>query len=712
LTREEELFETSRDAVYSRPLLRAMAEQEGLIEIFGNTVGLSSSAMKALERIYRRRVSLAQITTPELIRSLVDASVETGRQVGALVHRSGAIDYVVVGDAQRLMLPDMGRLRAREGRFRGLRLIHTHVRGEALSRDDLVDLTRLRLDLVAVVHLAPNGDPRSFTYAHNAIPERHGSRSVEPASTRVGSLIVGGSLASNDTGDSVNEGGNDLDARAGNRSFDEPIDHAVEESVEPTSPRAALPYRVVGPIPLSSVAEVDFGRLMADLEAQFASQLATREVRGKDGRAILVHVAENRRREGALSAMEVSDWSLRELTELSRTAGVSVVDAVTQLRPSLDPAYVLGKGKLEDVVLRAIDLDADVLIFDHNLTPAQAANIAKFSDLRVIDRSQLILDIFAQRAESKDGKLQVELAQLKYNMPRLAQKDDSLSRLTGGIGGRGPGETKLEIGRRRAKERVSHLEAQLKKLAEHRKERRKQRSRARIPTIAIVGYTNAGKSSLLNAMTESRVLAEDKLFATLDTRSRVLRAGWAGHGEREVVVTDTVGFIRNLPKDLFSAFRSTFEETEGADLLLHVIDASDKAYAEHIRTTEEVLKDLELDHIERVLVFNKADQITLLRARELQAEYPHALVLSALEMESLRSLFATLRERLMPRWAEVARGPDLTPSDEAWMNERVADPNQEDNASSLEELLARTGRAPKRRREGLTGTTIPEEGNQ
>jgi GTPase len=683
-----------------------MAKQEGLIEIFGNTVGLSSSAMKALERIYRRRVSLAQITTPELIRSLVDASVETGRQVGALVHRSGAIDYVVVGDAQRLMLPDMGRLRAREGRFRGLRLIHTHVRGEALSRDDLVDLTRLRLDLVAVVHLAPNGDPRSFTYAHNAVPDRQGSRNVSRSSTRVGSLIVGGSLASTNAGGSIDEG--EKEALAGVRPFEE----ASEASVEPTSPHAALPYRVIGPMPLSSIAEIDFGRLMADLEAQFASQLATREVRGKDGRAILVHVAENRRREGALSAIEVSDWSLRELTELSRTAGVSVVDAVTQLRPSLDPAYVLGKGKLEDVVLRAIDLDADVLIFDHNLTPAQAANIAKFSDLRVIDRSQLILDIFAQRAESKDGKLQVELAQLKYNMPRLAQKDDSLSRLTGGIGGRGPGETKLEIGRRRAKERVSHLEAQLKKLAEHRKERRKQRSRARVPTIAIVGYTNAGKSSLLNAMTESRVLAEDKLFATLDTRSRVLRAGWAGHGEREVVVTDTVGFIRNLPKDLFAAFRSTFEETEGADLLLHVIDASDKAYAEHIRTTDEVLKDLELDHIERVLVFNKADQITLLRVRELQAEYPHAIVLSALEMESLRPLLTTLRQRLMPRWAEVARGPDLTPSDETWMGERGADPNLEDNASSLEELLARTGRALKRRRGELTSPTMPEEGNQ
>ena len=258
---------------------------------------------------------------------------------------------------------------------------------------------------------------------------------------------------------------------------------------------------------------------------------------------------------------------------------------------------MLGKGKLDDVIVRAMQLDAEMLIFDRNLTPVAGRRaIAKKSDLKVIDRTQLILDIFAQRAESKDGKLQVELAQLKYTMPRLAQKDDSLSRLTGGIGGRGPGETKLEIGRRRAKERVSAPRGAAEEArSSSASSAARKRTRDGVPTVAIVGYTNAGKSTLLNTLTGADVLAEDKLFATLDTRSRMLKVGWAGYGDREVVITDTVGFIRDLPKDLFAAFRATFEEAADADLLLHVVDASDDAKDEHIETTEKVLAELELD---------------------------------------------------------------------------------------------------------------------
>ncbi len=347
------------------------------------------------------------------------------------------------------------------------------------------------------------------------------------------------------------------------------------------------PYQITGPVPIAR-AEVDVLRLMSDLESEFARQSRAREVRAKDGRAILVHVAAKTSGAGALARAEES---VRELRELARTAGVEVADTIIQVRERVDPKTVMGQGKLNDVILRAAELDAETLIFDRNLSPAQASAIAKQSDLKVIDRSQLILDIFAQRAESRDGKLQVELAQLKYSLPRLAQKDDALSRLTGGIGGRGPGETKLEIGRRRAKEKVSHLESQLKELAKQRAQRRRKRTRGEVPTVAIVGYTNAGKSTLLNTMTGATVLAENKLFATLDTRSRTLRVGWAGYGDREVVVTDTVGFIRDLPKDLFAAFRATFEEAADADLLLHVVDASDAAKDEHMATTHKVLED-------------------------------------------------------------------------------------------------------------------------
>jgi GTP-binding protein HflX len=532
------------------------------------------------------------LTTPELTRALAAVSLETGRQVGVLVHRSGQVDSVIVGDAGKLMLPDIGRLRAAEGRFRGLRLVHTHLRSEPLTRDDLVDLVRLRLDLVAAIQLAHGGEPRAIVYAHN-VPADEG----------------------------------------------------------------APPYREVGPLPIGQ-AHVDVARLMADLEAEFARRAGAREVKAKDGRAILVYVGDKSK--GAGASHEASE-SMRELRELARTAGTEVADCVVQMREHIDPKLVMGKGKLEDVVVRAMQLDASVLVFDRELTPAQASAIAKHTDLKVIDRTQLILDIFAQRAESRDGKLQVELAQLKYAMPRLAQKDDSLSRLTGGIGGRGPGETKLEIGRRRAKDRVTHLERQLKQLAKQREQRRRKRTREGVPTVAIVGYTNAGKSTLLNTLTGAEVLAEDKLFATLDTRSRTLRCGWAGWGEREVVITDTVGFIRKLPKDLFAAFRATFEEAADADLLLHVVDASDSAQEEHMRTVVRLLEELRLSELPRLLVFNKIDLVEPGELRLLERSHPGAAFVSATHRETTRPLIERIAQELADKWERSARGPSVEP---------------------------------------------------
>lgn len=558
--------------------------------------------------------------------------------MGALVHRSGQVDYVVVGDAGKLMLPDIGRLRAAEGRFRGLRLVHTHVRGEALTRDDLVDLVRLRLDLVCAIQLSPRGDARSLHYAYN-VPAEPGE----------------------------------------------------------------LPYREVGPLPPGQV-DVDVAELMAGLEAEFARRTRARAVTAKDGRAILIHVGHKSERDSARKAEE----SMRELRELAYTAGVEVVESIVQIRDRVDPRTVLGKGKLDDVIIRAIEQDASVLVFDRELTPTQSSSIAKESDLKILDRTQLILDIFAQRAESRDGKLQVELAQLKYNMPRLVMKDDSLSRLTGGIGGRGPGETKLEIGRRRAKERVSHLEAELAKLGRRREQRRRKRTRGAVPTIAVVGYTNAGKSTLLNTLTGSSVLAEDKLFATLDTRSRHLKVGWAGYGDREVVITDTVGFIRDLPKDLFAAFRATFEEAADADLILHVVDASDDAKDEHMRTTEGVLEELGLGEIPRVVVFNKSDLIGAFAGKLLAKKHPDSIVLSAMDRETTRPLLARIARELAERWEESARTPDATASSAAL--EELDEPEGEghgeageghregraDEGATLEDLLRMGGRRVKR----------------
>lgn len=554
--------------------------------VYGNTKGLAPSAIKLLERIYRRRVPLDTIATPELIRSLADASRECGRQVGALVHRSGEIDFVMVGDATKLMLPDIGRLRAREGRFRALRLVHTHLFGEALSKDDLVDLVRLRLDLVAAIQLTPEGEPRSIDYAHNL-----------PASPKA--------------------------------------EDADEDA--PSLP----PYRVFPP-EIPGRLRVDFGTLIRSLEDEFARATRTRKTLAKDGRALLVHVGEKGK-----GAQGQAEDSVRELGELARTAGVEVADTVLQLRDRIDPRTVLGKGKLDEIVLRAAELDAQTLVFDQNLTPTQASVISQRSDLKVIDRTQLILDIFAQRAESRDGKLQVELAQLKYALPRLSLKDDSLSRLTGGIGGRGPGETKLEIGRRRAKERVSHLERELEKVAQQREQRRRKRNRLDVPIVSIVGYTNAGKSTLLNTLTHADVIAEDKLFATLDPRSRRLRFP----EEREVVVTDTVGFIRELPKDLFAAFRATFEEVADADLILHVVDASDPSHPQQIDTTIELLLELDLGRVPQLIVFNKCDRLPEGTVRRLTLGRTDAFAVSALDERTLKPLVTELGRRFAERWA-------------------------------------------------------------
>jgi GTP-binding protein HflX len=602
--------------------------------IYGNTTGLSPHAQKALERIYRRKVPLDHIATPELIKSLAEASHMAGRQVGALVHRSGEVDYVIVGDATKLMLPDIGRLRTAEGRFRALRLVHTHLWNEPLTRDDLVDLVRLRLDLVAAIQLSPEGEPRTIQYAYNT-----------PVYQEAGGAT--------------------------------PV---AELGAKRDREKETLPYRQVGPV-LIGRENVNFGDLIRSLEDEFATRSRLHAVNAKDGRAILVHVAEK----GKPGALSKAEESMRELAELADTAGVLVTDSVLQLRDKIDPRLVLGKGKLDDVVLRAAELDVETLVFDRNLTPSQASAIAKHTDLKVIDRTQLILDIFAQRAESSDGKLQVELAQLKYTLPRLGQKDDSLSRLTGGIGGRGPGETKLEIGRRRAKERVTFLEAQLKKLSRQREQRRRRRSRHEVPIVAIVGYTNAGKSTLLNTLTGADVLAENKLFATLDTRSRRLRFP----EEREVVITDTVGFIRELPKELFAAFRATFEETADADLLLHVIDASDPARDQHMETTEEVLTDLELIGIPRIVVFNKVDMISSEERRLLRMGHKDAVLLSAMSRETTHGLLAKIAERLKGRWA----GSALVPSYEVDEAEDAGDSGDSNGLEATADAAAGDGAA-------------------
>ena len=498
-------------------------------DLSGNTAGLKASQSKRLLATRRRRVHQRDLISPELARHLTELSREIGRQLGVLINRRGEVEHVIVGDARQLVLPDIGRARAGHARLRGLRLVHTHLKDEPLTRDDLTDLVLLRLDTVAAIVAREDGLP--------------------------GKVYVATLMPWNTSGDLYN----------------------------------------LSEAPSLYELEFDAQAQIAALEQEMARVAPVRAV-GVAGRAILVGV-----HTGDRTAAEAS---LQELQELARTADVQVLDVVLQGRREIDPRTLIGEGKLEEILVRSMAVGADLLVFDRDLTPSQARHIGEATSLRILDRTQLILDIFAQRAQSADGKLQVTLAQLKYLLPRLVGRDESLSRLAGGIGGRGPGETKLEIDRRRVRERISALESRIDQLSGERATRRRQRNRTGVPVISIVGYTNAGKSTLLNALTDSAVLVEDKLFATLDPTSRRLRFP----RDREVIITDTVGFIRGLPKDLVAAFRATLEELQEADLLLHVIDASDPRHDEQAEAVERVLSELEVRDTPRLLVFNKADR--------------------------------------------------------------------------------------------------------
>ncbi|MHB8808541.1 MAG: GTPase HflX [Desulfobulbaceae bacterium] len=383
------------------------------------------------------------------------------------------------------------------------------------------------------------------------------------------------------------------------------------------------------------------------LEDEFVRARPLKEVDQGQDRAILVSVATG-------SAREAAD-SLAELAELARSANVVVLDRVSQRRKTIHPRFLLGKGKLMEIMLRSLRLGGNLLIFDQELTPSQIRSVTEHTDLRVIDRTQLILDIFASRALSREGKLQIEMAQLKYLLPRLSSRDDALSRLTGGIGARGPGETRLEIDRRRINDRIARLAKELKTVGQERFHRRSRRRKRDVPVISLVGYTNAGKSTLLNTLTRSRIKAENLLFATLDPTSRRLRFP----KDMEVIITDTVGFIRNLPEELLKAFASTLEELHEADLLVHVIDVANPAHAEQEAVVEGLLRELGLENIPCLRVFNKIDLVDE-ETRERLARQ-EGVAVSALDEMTLAP-FLEQAQALLQNTQETERTREMAPT--------------------------------------------------
>lgn len=524
-----------------------------------------------LEKLHQRRVPPHALLTSELAARLAEVSAEMNRQVGLLLNRAGSVEYVVVGDAHRIELPDFKRFRTGFRRFRGLRCVHTHLDGTGLSQEDLTDLALLRLDTMSVLGIDDSGAPGLLHTAH-----------VKPA--------------------------------AGPGGEQRPGDFWVQ-----------LP-----PVPVYRL-DLDFSAFIRDLEAEFTRSAPGGREGATAERAILVGVT--------TGGLETERSRLEELRELARSADAEVLDVLVQRRPKLDPRHVMGEGKLREIIIRGMQLGAGMLIFNRNLSPTQARAICRETDMKVIDRTQLILDIFARRARSQEGKIQVELAQFKYLFPRLAEADDSLSRLTGGIGGRGPGETVLEVGKRRIRDRIAFLEDKLEGIRKARAQRRRRRSRRAVPVVSIVGYTNAGKSTLFNRLARADALAEDKLFATLDPLTRQLRFP----GGAEAILADTVGFIRDLPKELLEAFKATLEEIEEADLIVHLADAAAPDRDTQVHAVEDLLRQLELDEIPRLSVWNKAD---LLQKTERDFLARRGVVLSALTGEGVDSLLVRLRDAL------------------------------------------------------------------
>jgi GTP-binding protein HflX len=383
--------------------------------------------------------------------------------------------------------------------------------------------------------------------------------------------------------------------------------------------------------------DLPFDKFIRELETEIQKSQGGLALKNTEERAILVHASQCTRSE--------AEQSLAELAELARSSKVEVLDKIWQHVPKYNPAHLLGKGKLREIFMKGLYLGATLVIFDQDLGAIQLKNIAKLVDIKVIDRTQLILDIFARRAQSREGKIQVELAQLQYLLPRLMGKGTAMSRLMGGIGGRGPGETKLEEDRRKVNQRITSLKRELSNLSKGRTERRKRRIKETVPLISIIGYTNAGKSSLLNQLAGSEVLAEDRLFATLDpiTRRFILP------NRKSVLLADTVGFIRHMPDDLRVAFKATMEELEDSYLFLHVVDVTSPYKKMEIMEVEQVLKEMNLLNIPKILVYNKID---LLAEGDSAISDPEAVYISALTKKGIDTLIDRLTQRL-PQYPTV-----------------------------------------------------------
>jgi GTPase len=545
---------------------------------------LKSSQLKQLQRLYHQRLPGDCLTTPEFAQRVGAISADIEEPICVYLNRRGQVIRVGVGSVRQTQIPPTELPRYGAERLSGIRCIATQLKDEQPSPATLTGMALQRLDALVVLAISKGGF------------ERRGGGAT--------GYVKNGYLA-----------------------------HLVPHLDETA-------WSVSPPLSLEAIAQQDFLDLTEGLEAEFRREFVARQVKADGDRVVLVGVQTN-----GLSNQQFED-GLVELVRLVDTAGGEVLQTLRQKRPSRHPQTVVGEGKVEEVALAAQTIGANLVVFDHDLSPVQVRNLEQQIGVRVVDRTEVILDIFAQRAQSQAGKLQVELAQLEYMMPRLSGRGKAMSRLGGGIGTRGPGETKLETERRAIQKRISRLQQEVNQLQAHRSRLRQQRQHQEVPSIAIVGYTNAGKSTLLNALTNAEVYAADQLFATLDPTTRRLSVPHPdSDGQIAIVVTDTVGFIHELPPALVDAFRATLEEVTEADALLHVVDLSHPAWYSQLRSVMTILAEMPMSPGPALLAFNKMDQVDSDTLAFAQEEYPNAVFVSAgdrLGLETLRMRIGAL----------------------------------------------------------------------